>query len=73
MHSESQQHPGPILTEKQAAEYAGFSVRTLQGWRVRGGGPQYSKIGRSIRYRQCDLDAFIEANLTTSTSEAGAK
>jgi hypothetical protein len=39
------------LNENQAAEFLGVSVRTLQAWRVRGGGPRYCKIGRSVRFR----------------------
>ncbi len=59
-----------LLTEVQAADFLNLSVRCLQAWRVRGGGPCYSKIGRSVRYRRTDLDAFVEQNLTSSTSEA---
>ena len=58
-----------LLTEAQAAEYLNISIRTLQAWRVQGGGPRYSKLGRSVRYRQRDLDAFVEAHLTSSTSQ----
>lgn len=57
-----------LLNEHQAAEYLNLSVRSLQAWRVRGCGPRYSKIGRSVRYRLCDLDAFVADNLTPSTS-----
>ena len=40
------------LNENQAAEFLGVSARTLQAWRVRGGGPRYVKIGRSVRYQR---------------------
>jgi len=73
MHAFVQTQTGRLMPEQEAAEHLGISVRTLQAWRVKGGGPKYSKIGRSVRYRLCDLDAFIEANLTNSTSESGAK
>jgi excisionase family DNA binding protein len=58
----------PILTTDEAADYTSFSKRTLENWRRNGGGPQYSKIGRSVRYRREDLDAFLESHLKTSTS-----
>ena len=38
--------PDTALNENQAAELLGFSVRTLQSWRMQGGGPRYVKVGR---------------------------
>jgi len=59
-----------LINEHEAADYIGHSVRALQNWRVRGGGPRFVKIsGRSIRYRRCDLNAWIEARLVRNTSE----
>jgi len=59
-----------LINEHEAADYIGHSVRALQNWRVRGGGPKFVKIsGRSIRYRRCDLNDWIEARLVCSTSE----
>jgi predicted DNA-binding transcriptional regulator AlpA len=59
------------LNETQAAEFLGISVRTLQSWRVRGGGPHYLKIGRAVRYQRRELAAFQQ--LHTVASEAGAR
>ena len=60
-----------LINEKEASVYIGHSVRALQNWRVRGGGPKFAKISaRSIRYRRCDLDQWIESKLVRSTSEA---
>lgn len=60
-----------LMTEKEAAERYGISVRTFQAWRVKGSGPSYCKIGRSVRYRQSDLNDFIKKCVTGSTSEHG--
>ena len=61
------------VTENQAAEFLGVSVRTLQAWRIRGGGPRYCKIGRAVRYQRKVLVAFQEACTVSSTTEADAK
>lgn len=50
------------LKEKQAAEYLGLSVKTLQAWRFYCNGPKYLKFSRSVRYLKEDLDAFLEAS-----------
>jgi hypothetical protein len=64
--------PDAALKENQAAEFLGVSVRTLQTWRVRGGGLQYVKIGRSVRYQRRVLVAFQRSHTVTSTSGARA-
>jgi hypothetical protein len=61
-----------VLNENQAANFLGVSVRTLQAWRVRGGGPRYMKIGRAVRYQHRELVAFQETHTVSSTTEAGA-
>jgi predicted DNA-binding transcriptional regulator AlpA len=63
-----------LLTEKQISRLMGFSVRTLQAWRVRGGGPRFVKISaRCVRYRQDDLDSWVADRLRRSTSDRGEK
>lgn len=58
-----------LVDERQAAVRLAVSVRTLQQWRVSGGGPRFAKIGRCVRYRASDLEAFVVANLRAHTSE----
>ncbi len=61
-----------LINEHEAAAFIGHSVRTLQKWRVTGGGPQFVKVSkRSIRYRRRDLIVWIEARLRAHTSEEG--
>ena len=64
--------PDAALNENQAAEFLGLSVRTLQAWRVRGGGPRYVKIGRSVRYQRRELVSFQQSHTVDSTTEADA-
>ncbi len=66
--------PEQKLDQKAAARYLfgdGGSERTLEGWRLRGGGPRYLKIGRRVVYRCRDLDAWLAARERTSTSDRG--
>ena len=46
--------------EDQAADYLNMKVGTLRQWRFLSRGPAYLKIGRSVRYRKEDLDAYLE-------------
>lgn len=58
-----------LINERQAADYLCYSVRALQNWRVRGGGPQFVKVsGRSVRYTRRDLQMWIEERRVASTS-----
>lgn len=51
-----------LMGEEFAAPYLSVAVQTLRNWRWRRIGPPYVKMGRAIRYRVSDLDAYIEAN-----------
>ena len=55
------------LTTREAARYLGLAVSTLNKWRCYGSGPKYLKLGRAVRYRQDELDVFLEARLHRST------
>lgn len=61
------------LNETQAAEFLGVSTRTLQAWRVRGGGPRYAKIGRAVRYQRRTLIEFQRQHTISSTTESSTK
>jgi hypothetical protein len=61
--------PKTLLNQKLAALYLGVSVRTMEGWRLRGGGPLYSKLGSCVRYRLGDLDAFVDGQTRSHTSQ----
>jgi len=52
-----------ILTATQAAEYMSISTQTLANWRCRGfPNLPYSRLGRCIRYRMSDIEAYLEKN-----------
>ena len=58
-----------LLDERAAASRLGLSPRTLQAWRVSGGGPVYRKVGRRVLYAVPDLAAFLDAGTRSHTSE----
>ncbi len=59
-----------LINEYEAADFLGYSMRALQNWRVRGGGPSYVKVSsRSIRYRRRDLIKWADTRLRSNTSQ----
>lgn len=58
-----------LIDEKAAAAYLCYSVRALQNWRVRGGGPNFVKVsGRSVRYTRRDLQTWIASKRVANTA-----
>ena len=62
-----------LLTNGQAAELLSLSPRTLEKMRLTGDGPPFIKLGRhrAVRYRESDLQAWIEGRIRKSTSDPG--
>jgi excisionase family DNA binding protein len=58
-----------LLTPKEAANFLRVSESWLAKARMRGDGPPFVKIGRSIRYRQSDLLRWMRSRTHLSTSE----
>lgn len=56
-----------LLDTAQAAEYIGLAKQTLHQKRLSGDGPKFCKIGRAVRYRKEDLDAWVESFKTVSS------
>ena len=54
----------------RAAAYLGLSERTLEGYRVSGGGPAFHRFGNRVRYCRADLDAWAARRRATTTAEA---
>jgi excisionase family DNA binding protein len=61
--------PQTLMTEQEAARRLTVSVKTLQAWRVRGGGPRFVKVGRLVRYTEAAIEEFIRLHTLSSTSE----
>lgn len=61
-----------LLTQLEAATLLHLSERTLERLRVSGAGPKFVRLGRSIRYRPTDIEAYIASRVVSSTSERAA-
>lgn len=64
-----QQISPPLLKEHQVAAMLQTSPRALQAWRTRGGGPEFVRIGRLVRYDSVAVNEWLAAGRRRSTSE----
>ena len=61
-----------LIGEELAADFLDLSVRSMQGYRYRGGGPYFVRLSsRCVKYRRIDLRKWSEAHLRSSTSDRG--
>ncbi len=60
-----------FLNTSQMAKLFGIKPNTAEIWRVRGIGPRFCKFGRAVRYRFSDLEAYIDGQTRTCTSQSG--
>ena len=58
-----------LLTPPQTAKRLNITTWTLTKWRTKGQGPPFVKVGRAVRYREADLDKWIQ-ELPAHTSTA---
>ncbi len=64
MQSENAPINTSLLTRRQAAEYLGIKENTLAVWATTKRHPlPYIKVGRLVKYRLTDLQAFLERNV----------
>lgn len=52
---------GEFMDPEGLAGYIGIPVASVYGWRYRGVGPRAIKVGRHLRYRRRDVEAWLEA------------
>jgi excisionase family DNA binding protein len=61
--------PLALLTTRQVSELLDVAEITLRIWRLKGCSPRFVKLGRSVRYRRADIEAWLDARSVASTSE----
>jgi excisionase family DNA binding protein len=49
-----------LLTIRELAAYLSVPVQTLYVWRTNGDGPRGIKVGRHLRYRPEDVEAWLD-------------
>jgi predicted DNA-binding transcriptional regulator AlpA len=58
-----------LRTPKEAAQFLKLSTSWLAKARMRGDGPPFIKIGRSVRYSEVALQQWMKSRQRLSTSE----
>jgi predicted DNA-binding transcriptional regulator AlpA len=48
-----------LMNTKELSAHLGIAVSTLLLYRSEGTGPRYIKMGRLVRYRVCDVEAWL--------------
>jgi predicted DNA-binding transcriptional regulator AlpA len=62
-----------FVSAKQAARILGVHPNTLCKWRISGGGPRFTKLGRRIRYRMSDISAWTNERTYSNTAQYRAR
>ena len=57
-HPEHRSLAGP----QDLADHVGVPLATVYRWNSHGGGPRFIHVGRHVRYRWSDIDAWLEQN-----------
>ena len=57
----------PLLSRADAAAYLGVLPQTLSVWGMKGYGPPRIRVGKLVRFRQCDLDKWLVKQTTWET------
>lgn len=52
-----------LLSAQEVADYLGVPIATIYTWRHRSQGPLGLRVGRHLRYRRRDVEAWIELQL----------
>ena len=51
-----------LLSSRELADYLGIPLETTYMWRARRTGPRGIRVGRHVRYRLADVQAWLEAH-----------
>lgn len=65
LNREGTSQPRYLMNSQQAAQHLGVRNETMATWRHRGTGPNYIKVGSTVRYRKNDLEDFLRQREVT--------
>jgi len=57
------------LNPKEVNNEFGLSVSTLAKWRMENKYLSFSKVGKYIKYKRADIEAFLNANIINTVNE----
>jgi excisionase family DNA binding protein len=57
-----------LMTVEALAEYLGVPVATVYAWNSRGLSPKRYRVGKHVRYRRADVDAWVDAQAAPTGS-----
>lgn len=60
-----------LLEPREVATYYRVPEATLSQWRYLNKGPRWSKVGRHVRYRLEDVEAWLDDNTHGGTESRG--
>lgn len=55
----AQQNAEPLVKPQEVADFLGMPVATIHNWRARGIGPRAYRIGKHVRYRLSEVEAWV--------------
>lgn len=59
-----------LLSEEELASMIDVKPHTLAVWRSEGKGPDYTRLGKSVFYRELDVAGWIAANVVVTKRTA---
>jgi predicted DNA-binding transcriptional regulator AlpA len=62
-----------VLNERQVQEIYGFSVPYLRRARRERRGPRFLKVGKLVRYRRTDIEAYLSAHAVETADKPAAQ
>lgn len=59
-----------LFSPERLADYVGVPVSTVYQWNYKGVGPRFLKLGRHVRYRASDVEAWLDARAASRPGPA---
>ena len=60
----------PLLTPDELAAFLRVPVATIQSWRTKRTGPRGYRVGKHVRYRRADVEAWLERRASSEALDA---